>query len=112
MEKQNLNLDVSDQKKPETTPDAEKKAVYTCGFCGKTFESKLGLKKHYPKCEASPDEPEPDEKDEGEGMRIFDDENDEKSESDEGDYECGHCGEKMARPYKHCPECGEELEWP
>jgi DNA-directed RNA polymerase subunit RPC12/RpoP len=104
MVKQNLVTLETETKNEEKTADSEKKAVYTCGFCGKEFESKLGLKKHLPKCEASPDEPD-DGKEETDGMKIFEEDEDDQ-------YECGHCGAVFGKAYRHCPECGEVLEWP
>ena len=98
----------TDEKSDEKSANVEK---FVCPFCKKEYGSKLGLHKHIPRCEASPDEQVTDENDDtDEGIALFDD--DEKVVSSPDDnYECGHCGFIMPKPYKRCPDCGEELEW-
>jgi rubrerythrin len=83
---------------------AETKLV--CPFCGKEYDSKLGLSKHLKVCESKPDEDEHDETPENldAGIALFDD-------GEGNTYECPECGYTAKRAFNKCPKCGEGLEW-
>jgi len=44
----------------------------------------------------------------GEGIKFIG--GDKIGQPEVNDYECP-CGAVFSKPYKHCPECGKELEW-
>ena len=79
-------------------------AKFVCPFCGKEYESKLGLSKHLKVCEAKPDEEETEETTYESGMPLFD-------EHDEDEYVCPECEYSATKPFAKCPNCGEALEW-
>ena len=84
---------------------------FVCPFCGREYQTKLGLSKHLKVCEAKPDEEEkPEEKVETfeSGMPLFE----EASNGDEEDeYVCPDCDYTAKKPFSICPNCGEALEW-
>lgn len=79
---------------------------FVCPFCGKEYDSKLGLSKHLKVCESKPDEDENDEMPENTdaGIPLFDD-------GEENIYECPECGYTAKHAFNKCPKCGERLEW-
>ena len=82
------------------------KQKFVCPFCGKEYETKLGLSKHLKVCEAKPDEEETEETYES-GMPLFEEQNNE----DENEYVCPDCEYTAKKPFAICPKCGEALEW-
>ncbi len=78
---------------------------FVCPFCGREYQTKLGLSKHLKVCEAKPDEEakgkkeDPDES----GIPLFEEEEDE--------YVCPECDYTAKKPFAKCPNCGEALEW-
>ncbi|AEA48053.1 heterogeneous nuclear ribonucleoprotein A3 [Archaeoglobus veneficus SNP6] len=34
-----------------------------------------------------------------------------RMEGEEARYECGNCGFKFSKKYKHCPNCGARFDW-
>lgn len=84
---------------------------YVCPFCGREYQTKLGLSKHLKVCEAKPDEEEKEEKEETyeSGIPLFEEEGNNDDEEDE--YVCPECDYTGKKPFAICPGCGEALEW-
>ena len=80
-------------------------AKFVCPFCGKEYETKLGLSKHLKVCEAKPDEEETEETTYESGMPLFEEQNDEG----EDEYVCPECLYSAKKPFAICPKCGEAL---
>ena len=80
---------------------------FVCPFCGREYETKLGLSKHLKVCEAKPDEEETEETYEA-GIPLFEVEGD---NGDEDVYVCPECDYTAKKPFSKCPNCGEALEW-
>ncbi len=84
---------------------------FVCPFCGREYQTKLGLSKHLKVCEAKPDEEvkgkmeDPDES----GIPLFEEEGNNEDEEDE--YVCPECDYTAKKPFAKCPNCGEALEW-
>ena len=88
------------------------KQKFVCPFCGREYETKLGLSKHLKVCEAKPDEEEkPEEKVKTyeSGIPLFEEEGNNDDEEDE--YVCPDCDYTAKKPFAKCPNCGEALEW-
>ena len=85
---------------------------FVCPFCGKEYETKLGLSKHLKVCEAKPDEEEKEEKEETyeSGIPLFEEEASNGDEEDD-EYVCPDCDYTAKKPFAKCPNCGEALEW-
>ena len=90
---------------------SKEKEKFVCPFCGKEYETKLGLSKHLKVCEAKPDEEETEEKVETfeSGIPLFEEEGNNDDEEDE--YVCPDCEYTDKKPFAICPKCGEALEW-
>lgn len=104
--------------------------VYLCDFCGAEFVTRSGATRHEKKCEYRVDEERKDDRERSEpapskekkveetAVELFPEPKarerpavrDAEPEGDE--YCCPTCGYTQGRPYRTCPECGEELEWP
>ena len=84
---------------------------FVCPFCGREYQTKLGLSKHLKVCEAKPDEEEKEEKEETyeSGIPLFEEEGNNDDEEDE--YVCPECDYTAKKPFAKCPNCGEALEW-
>ena len=66
------------------------KEKFVCPFCGREYETKLGLSKHLKVCEAKPDEEEEKEETTYEsGIPLFEEEGNNDDEEDE--YVCPDC---------------------
>lgn len=85
---------------------------FVCPFCGREYQTKLGLSKHLKVCEAKPDEEEKEEKEETyeSGIPLFE-ERDESDDEEDDEYVCPDCDYTAKKPFSICPNCGEALEW-
>ena len=86
------------------------KEKFVCPFCGREYQTKLGLSKHLKVCEAKPDEEEMEEKVETyeSGIPLFEEGN---NNDEEDEYVCPDCEYTAKKPFAVCPKCGEALEW-
>ena len=85
------------------------KEKFVCPFCGREYQTKLGLSKHLKVCEAKPDEEEKVETYES-GIPLFEEEGNNDDE-EEDEYVCPDCDYTAKKPFAKCPNCGEALEW-
>jgi len=102
----------------ETKKDREKdpeSEVYVCEYCGAEYMSRSGVFKHEKHCSYRTDKA-PIETDEKAPIALYEPKV-EKGRAvpvgeDEDEYACPYCDATRKSPFRRCPECGEELEWP
>jgi len=101
----------------ETKKDREKdpeSEVYVCEYCGAEYMSRSGVFKHEKHCSYRTDKA-PIETDEKAPIALYAPkvENEKAPLVVGGDeYVCPYCNAERKSPFRRCPECEEELEWP
>jgi hypothetical protein len=121
----------------DETGDTTPSGLWVCPWCGKDCHSERNYYYHIKKCDSCPEDKIPDKdrpsvsemkREEPFIINIFGDtgENEGAQEAEtapsmppssppaayeEAPYLCGYCGAGMRKKHKHCPDCGQALEW-
>ena len=76
------------------------KEKFVCPFCGREYETKLGLSKHLKVCEAKPDEEETGKTEESyeSGIPLYE-ESDESNDEEDDEYVCPDCDYAAKKPF-------------